>query len=101
MKAAYNIRRITLRVPSQLHREFSQAASERYLSLNQLAVQALETYLVQEKGRFPLKELSDMLAPAAQAKGLTEEELMRHVREARRRIWQERYHQAVEAARGL
>ena len=99
MKAAYNIRRITLRVPSQLHREFSRAASERYLSLNQLAVQALETYLVQEKGRFPLKELSDMLAPAAQAKGLTEEELMRHVREARRRIWQERYQQVIEAAR--
>jgi len=59
----------------------------------------LETYLVQEKGRFPLKELSDMLAPAAQAKGLTEEELMRHVREARRRIWQERYQQVIEAAR--
>lgn len=50
----------------------------------------METYLVQEKGRFPLKELSDMLAPAAQAKGLTEEELMRHVREVRRRICQER-----------
>ena len=98
MKAGYEIRRITLRVPSLLHEELARAASERDLSLNQLAVDALEVYLVQEKGRFPLRKLSDLFAPAAQAKSLTEEELLRHVKEARRRIWQERYHQAVEAA---
>jgi hypothetical protein len=50
-----------------------------------------------ERRRYPLKELSDLLAPAAQAKGLTEEELMRHVKEARRRIWQERYQGMIEA----
>jgi site-specific recombinase XerD len=99
-----NIRRITLRVPSQLHQALTQAAAERDVSLNHLAVEALELYLVQErelalseaKGRFPLKELSDLLAPAAQARGLTEEEVMRHVKEARRRIWQERYREMAE-----
>jgi len=44
--------------------------------------------------------LSDLLAPAAQAKGLTEEDLMQHVREARRRIWEERYRRMVEALQG-
>jgi len=95
--AANNIRRITLRVPSRLHQALTQTAAERDVSLNRLAIEALELYLVQEKGRFPLKELSDLLAPAAQAKGLTEEEVMRHVKEARRRIWQERYREMVEA----
>jgi len=52
-------------------------------------------YLVQKRGRFSLRELSDLLAPAAQTKGLTEEEMMRHVKEARRRIWQERYREMV------
>ncbi len=92
-----SIRRITLRVPSQLHQALAQAATERHVSLNRLAVEALERYVLQERKRFPLKELSDLLAPAAQAKGLTEEELMRHVKEARRRIWKERYQGMVEA----
>lgn len=95
-----NIRRITLRVPSQLHQALAQVAAERDVSLNHLAVEALQWYLVQEKGRFPLKELSELLAPAAQAKGLTEEEMMRHVKEARRRIWQERYREMVEVSQG-
>jgi site-specific recombinase XerD len=104
--AVDNIRRITLRVPSELHQALSQAAAERDVSLNHLAIEALEVYLIQgkelalsgAKGRFPLKELSDLLAPAAQARGLTEEEMMRHVKEARRRIWQERYQEMVEGS---
>jgi len=92
-----DIRRITLRVPSRLHRTLIQVAGERDTSLNRLVIEALERYVVQERGRFPLKELSDLLAPAAQAKGLTEEEIMRHVKEARRRIWQERYRDMIEA----
>jgi len=42
-------------------------------------------------GRFPLSLLSDLLAPAAQAKGLTEEDLKRSVKAARRKLWKERY----------
>ena len=53
-----------------------------------------------EEGRFPLKELSDLLTPAAQAKGLTEEDLMQNMREVRRCIWEERYRQMVEALQG-
>ena len=94
-----DIRRITLRVPSQLHQVLTEVATERDVSLNRLAIEALEQYAVQERGRFPLKELSDLLAPAAQIKGLTEEEMMRHVKEARRRIWQERYREMVEVSR--
>ncbi len=94
-----DISRITLRMPSQLHQALIQVAAERDLSLNRLAVEVLELYVVQEKGRFPLRELSDLLAPAAQTRGLTEEEMMRHVKEARRRIWQERYREVVEASR--
>ena len=93
------IRRITLRVPSQLHRALTQAAAERDVSLNRLAVEALDLYAVQQKRRFPLKELSAILAPAGQTKGLTEEEMMRHIKEVRRRIWQERYRETVEASR--
>lgn len=81
--AVDNIRRITLRVSSELHQELTEAAAERDISLNHLAVEALTRYLVQEEERFPLKELSDLLAPAAQAKGLSEEEMMRHVKEVR------------------
>ena len=97
--AVENIRRITLRVPSQLHQALIQAAAERDLSLNRLAVEALELYVIQEKGRLPLRELSDLLAPVAQTRGQTEEEMMRHVKEARRRIWQERYREMVDASR--
>jgi site-specific recombinase XerD len=97
--AVDEIRRITLRVPSQLHQVLTEVATERDVSLNRLAIEALEQYVIQEKKRFPLKELSDLMAPAAQAKGLTEEALMRHVKEARRRIWQERYREMVELSR--
>ncbi|MBC8446171.1 MAG: toxin-antitoxin system HicB family antitoxin [Chloroflexi bacterium] len=96
--AVDNIRRITLRVPSRLHQDLTKTAAEREVSVNRLAVEALERYLIQENDRFPLQELSDLLAPAAQAKGLTEEEVMRHVKEARRRIWQERYREMVEVS---
>ena len=69
------------------------------MSLNRLAVEALELYAVQQKGRFPLKELSAIRAPGAQTNGLSEVEMMRHIKEVRRRIWQERYRETVEASR--
>lgn len=100
---ANGIKRITIRVPTTLHKALAHAAIDRDTSLNRLAVEALEQYLATikgEEGRFPLRELSDLLAPAAQAKGLTEEDLMQHVREARRRIWEERYRRMVEALQG-
>lgn len=96
------IRRITIRVPAALHKALAHVAIDQDTSLNRLAVEALEQYLATLKGkegRFPLRELGDLLTPAAQARGLTEEDLMQHVREARRRIWEERYHQMVEALR--
>ena len=73
--------------------------AERDVSLNRMAVEALELYAVQQTRRFPLMELSAILAPAAQTKGLTEEEMMRHIKEVRRRTWQERYRETVEASR--
>jgi len=97
------VKRITIRVPAPLHKALTHAASDRNTSLNQLAVEALKQYLATLKGQagpFPLKELSDLLTPAAQAKGLTEEELIRHVKEARRRIWEERYRQMVKDLEG-
>ncbi len=45
----------------------------------------------------PLPELSALLAPAADADDLTEHELLRHAREVRQRIWQERYEQMMRA----
>lgn len=96
------IRRITIRVPAALHKALAHAAVDRDTSLNQLAVEALEQYLATLKGkegRFPLRELGDLLTPAAQARGLTEADLMQHVREARQRIWEERYRQMVETLR--
>jgi uncharacterized protein (DUF1778 family) len=97
------IKRITIRVPATLHKALAHAAIDRDTSLNRLAVEALEQYLVTLKGkegRFPLRELGDLLTPAAQAKGLTEEDFMQHVREARQRIWEERYRQMVETLQG-
>ena len=96
------IKRITIRVPATLHKALAHAAIDRDTSLNRLAVEAFEQYLATlegKEGRFPLRELSDLLTPAAQAKGLTEEDLRQHVREVRRRIWEERYRQMVEALR--
>lgn len=94
---ATDLRRITLRVTPQLHQNLTQAAQMQNKSLNNLAVEALEEYLLQAQERLPLQEVSDLLVPAAQAAGLDEESLLRHVKETRRRIWQERYQQTVEA----
>lgn len=94
------IKRITVRVSPELHKRVSRAAAERHLSLNQLVAEALETYvhrLDMVSGKWPLRELSALLAPAAEASGLSEEELLRHVREVRRRIWEERYRAATVA----
>ncbi len=43
------------------------------------------------KSKFPLEELSRLFAPAARAKKMRQSELLRHVKQARRRIWRERY----------
>ncbi len=95
-----SVKRITIRVSPELHAQLTQVAAERHTSLNQLAIEALEAYVLNraaEQGKLPLRELSALLAPAAEAKGLTEEELLRHAREVRRRIWQERYQRATQA----
>jgi len=94
------VKRITIRVPPELHRQLGQLASSRSVSLNTLAVEALEAYaeaLVADREHLPLRQLSALLAPAAEAADLTEEELLRYARQVRRRIWQERYEKAVRS----
>ncbi len=92
------IKRITIRVPPTLHQRLQQAAVSRSVSLNTLAVRALEMYVAArptDRDQLPLQELSALLTPAAEAAALTEEELLALARQVRRRIWQERYEQAV------
>lgn len=92
------VRRITIRVSPELHRELHQLAVEQSVSLNTLALKALEEYVeahAAHHGQLPLRELSALLAPAAEASELTEEELLDYARQVRRRIWQERYEKAV------
>lgn len=47
--------------------------------------------LTAQEERFPLRELQDLLAPAAEEANLTEKELLDYARKVRERIWQERY----------
>ena len=92
-------KRMTIRVPPALHRQLHQAAAERSVSLNTLAVKALEVYIeahAADREHLPLRELSALLAPAAEAAELTEEELLHYARQVRHRIWQERYEKAVQ-----
>ena len=92
------VKRITVRVSPALHKRVAQAAAKRRVSLNQFVAEALEASTRhQESAAGPqrLRELSALLAPAAGARGLTEEELLRHVREVRRSIWKERYQEAT------
>lgn len=53
--------------------------------------QGLKSLSSTSQARFPLKELSELLAPAAQAQGLSEEELMEEVKAVRRELYKERY----------
>ncbi len=95
-----DVRRITIRVPPALHRQLHQVAADQSVSLNALAVRALEAYvedLAASQELLPLRELGALLAPAAEAAELTEEELLHHARQVRRRIWQERYEKTVQA----
>ena len=94
------VKRITIRVPPELHRRLRELAADRSVSLNTLAVEALQAYAETHaagRGRFPLKELSALLAPAAEAAELTEDELLHYVRQVRRRIWEERYEKVVRS----
>lgn len=94
------VKRITIRISPALHQRLHKAADAQDVSLNKLAVRALETYVEEptaDQGRLPLRELSTLLAPAAEVAELTEEELLQHARQVRRRIWQERYEKAVQA----
>lgn len=95
------VKRVTIRLTPALHRQLRQAATDQSLSLNSLAVQALEDYVQvhaeQQQSRLPLRQLAAFLAPAAEASDITEEELLQHARRVRRRIWQERYEKAVQA----
>jgi predicted transcriptional regulator len=100
MEACMSVRRITIRVSPDLHGKLSLLAAEHSVSLNTLTVEALEKYARAQAAppeRLPLQELSAFLAPAAEAADLSEEELLRHARAVRRRIWQERYEQTVRA----
>ena len=66
-----SVKRITIRVSPELHAQLTEVAAERHVSLNQLAIEALEAYVLNraaEQGRLPLRELSALLAPAALAK---------------------------------
>lgn len=96
-----SVRRVTIRVPKRLHRALARVAAASDVSLNQLAVDAFEEYLSSQaaQGKFPLEELSALLAPAARAKNLHESDVTRHIKEARRRIWKERYQPAMEQVR--
>ncbi len=95
-----DVKRITIRVQPALHRQLRQAATDQSISLNTLAVSALEAYVedaAADQGRLPLRELGALLSPAAEAAELCEEELLHHARQVRRRIWQERYEKTVQA----
>jgi hypothetical protein len=60
------------------------------------------TVAVDDSRRVTLRVPSKLhLAPAAQARGLTEEEMMPHVKEARRYIWQDQYREMVRSLYGL
>ncbi|MBI4483907.1 MAG: toxin-antitoxin system HicB family antitoxin [Acidobacteria bacterium] len=95
------VKRVTVRVSRELHRRITQAAAKRHVSLNQFVTEALDASAGQHESSplspDKLRELSALLAPAAEAKGLSEEELLRHLREVRQRIWKERYQEAVRA----
>jgi predicted transcriptional regulator len=94
------VKRITIRVPPVLHQQLHKIAADQSVSLNTLACKALEAYVessATDQERLPLRELGALLAPAAEAAELTEEELLRHARQVRRRIWQERYEKTVQA----
>lgn len=96
-----DVKRITVRVSPDLHGRLGELASDRSVSLNTLVVEALETYAeaaAADHEQFPLRQLAALLAPAAEAADLTEEELLSHAREVRRRIWKERYQQATSEA---
>ncbi len=96
-----DVKWITIRVPPALHRRLHDTAVDQSVSLNALAVRALEAcvenYRVDQE-RLPLRELGALLTPAVETTELAKEELLDHVRHVRRRIWQERYEKAVRAA---
>ncbi len=95
------VKRITIRIPPALHRRLHDTAVDQSVSLNTLAVKALEAYVkssAADPDRLPLRELGALLTPVAEAAELTEEELLDHARQVRRRIWKERYEKAVQAA---
>jgi predicted transcriptional regulator len=95
-----DIKRITIRIPPELHEQLHQVADAQSVSLNTLAVRALEAYVETSPAgqeRLPMRELGALLAPAAEAAELTEEELLHHARQVRRQIWQDRYEKTIQA----
>lgn len=94
------VRRITVRVSPNLHKRVARAARMRRVSLNQFVAEALEASAQRPEstaGLSKLRELSALLAPAAEATALSEKELLRHARDIRRTIWKERYQEAIQA----
>ena len=95
------VKRITIRVSPKLHEHAIRAAARRAVSLNELVVEALEASIQRHNAQvsaLPLAELSALLAPAAEAQELSEEQLLDHLRHVRRQIWQQRYQQMVQSA---
>lgn len=95
-----SVKRITVRVSPELHERATEVATQHQKSLNQFVAEAIEVYIHRkeaEAGQWPLGELSALLAPAAEAKDLSEGELLRRVREVRRHIWEERYQETARA----
>lgn len=87
------VKRITIRVAPELHQRLNQLATNQDVSLNTLAVNALEAYTTpKDRSTFlPLQELSALLARIADADSLTEAEVQQQARETRQRLWHERY----------
>ena len=95
-------KRITIRVPSALHQALTQAAKDHGMSLNDLAVDALERHLQhldEVEAHFPLQELGNLLAPEARKMGLTEDDLALLVKKVRRRRWETHYRPHIEKTR--
>jgi hypothetical protein len=97
-----DVKRITVRVEPGVHERASRLAAERGVSLNTFVTEAIEAFVelgTADGDRWPFAALGGLLVPAADAAGLNEDDLQRHVREARTRIWHERYEAVLGHAR--
>ena len=90
---------LSVRLNEEDERRLKALAADLDIGPSVLARMLLHGHLVHletfrqtpEIDRQGLSLLGGLLAPAARAKGLTEEELRRSVRSARKKLWKERY----------